>query len=235
MDNEFLLQDRLQKIRQIIRKYGEENFYLSFSGGKDSTVLSALVDMALPENKIPRVYANTGIELNMIRDFVFSKAEKDDRFKIIAPTVPIKPMLEKDGYPFKSKKHAQILATYQKYGTTEGRKGIQHYLHISDDGIVWSNQHSCPAKLKYQFTSDFKIKVSDMCCYRMKEEPLDKWGKENNKPYPIIGVMRAEGGAKGERTMPRFPREEPKSVSASFTNYERVGGVVHKGIQHRNM
>ena len=53
MDNEFLLQDRLQKIRQIINKYGEENFYISFSGGADSTVLSALVDMALPDNKIP--------------------------------------------------------------------------------------------------------------------------------------------------------------------------------------
>lgn len=70
IDNEFLLQDRLQKIRQIINKYGEENFAMSFSGGKDSTVLSALIDMALPNNKIPRLYANTGIELNMIRDFV---------------------------------------------------------------------------------------------------------------------------------------------------------------------
>ena len=68
--NEFLLQDRIQKIRQIIRKYGEENFYLSFSGGKDSTVLSALIDMALPDNKIPRVYANTGIEYRLILDFV---------------------------------------------------------------------------------------------------------------------------------------------------------------------
>ena len=68
--NEFLLQDRIQKIQQIIRKYGEENFYLSFSGGKDSTVLSALIDMALPDNKIPRVYANTGIEYRLILDFV---------------------------------------------------------------------------------------------------------------------------------------------------------------------
>lgn len=193
-ENEFLLMDRLQKIRQIIGKYGEENFYQSFSGGKDSTVLSALLDMALPENKIPRVYANTGIELNMIRDFVFKKAEKDDRFKIIAPSVPIKPMLERDGYPFKSKKHAQIVATYQKYGTVEGREGIKHYLHISDDGITWSNQHSCPAKLKYQFTPEFKIKISDKCCLRMKEEPLDTWGRENNKPYTIIGIMREEGG-----------------------------------------
>ncbi len=70
IDNEFLLQDRIQKIQQIISQYGEENFAMSFSGGKDSTVLSALIDMALPNNKIPRLYANTGIELNMIRDFV---------------------------------------------------------------------------------------------------------------------------------------------------------------------
>lgn len=70
MDNEFVLQDRIQKIQQVIRQYGEENFYLSFSGGKDSVVLSHLVDMAIPGNKIPRVFANTGIEYKLILDFV---------------------------------------------------------------------------------------------------------------------------------------------------------------------
>lgn len=76
MTNEFLLQDRLQKIRQIIGKYGEENFSLSFSGGKDSTVLSALLDLAVPGNKIPRVYANTGIEYRLILDFVERERER---------------------------------------------------------------------------------------------------------------------------------------------------------------
>lgn len=75
MDNEFLLMDRIQKIQQIVGQYGEENFYISFSGGKDSTVLSALVDMALPENKIPRVYANTGIEYRLILEFVERERE----------------------------------------------------------------------------------------------------------------------------------------------------------------
>ena len=105
--NEFILMDRVQKIKQIINQYGEENFYLSFSGGKDSTVLSALVDLALPNNQIPRVFADTGIDLNIVRDFVFNVARSDDRFVIIKPSVPIKQMLEKDGYPFKSKKHAK--------------------------------------------------------------------------------------------------------------------------------
>ncbi len=75
-DNEFLLEDRIQKIRQVIGKYGEENFYISFSGGKDSTVLSALIDLALPGNKIPRVYANTGIEFRLILEFVERERER---------------------------------------------------------------------------------------------------------------------------------------------------------------
>lgn len=70
MDNDFLLEDRIQKIKQIIKKYGEENFSISYSGGKDSNVVSALVDLALPHNQIPRVYADTGIELNSVRNFV---------------------------------------------------------------------------------------------------------------------------------------------------------------------
>ena len=53
-----------------IKKYGEENFAISFSGGKDSTVLHYLVDMAIPGNKIPRVFINTGIEYSHIVNFV---------------------------------------------------------------------------------------------------------------------------------------------------------------------
>ena len=69
-ENEFILEDRLGVIRDTITKYGEDNFYLSFSGGKDSIVVHYLLDMALPNNKIPRVFSNTGIEYNAIVEFV---------------------------------------------------------------------------------------------------------------------------------------------------------------------
>ena len=70
MDNDLILWDRLEVIKTTIQKYGEENFYLSFSGGKDSTVVHHLLDMALPDNKIPRIFSNTGIEYNAIVEFV---------------------------------------------------------------------------------------------------------------------------------------------------------------------
>ena len=187
MTNEFLLQDRIQKIQQIIRKYGEENFYISFSGGKDSTVLSALVDMAIPDNRIPRVYADTGIELNMVRDFVFDLQSKDDRFVVVQPKKNIKQMLEEEGYPFKSKDHSNKVAVYQHSGIT---KTYDRYLNPPEE----RKMYGCPAKLRYQFTPEFKLKISKKCCDRLKKDPLHEWQKENDKPYGILGIMRDEFG-----------------------------------------
>lgn len=192
MNNQFILGDRLTKIKSIINQHGEENFYIAFSGGKDSTVLSALIDLALPNNKIPRVYSDTGIELNMIRDFVNKKKERDNRIVIIKPQNPVVEVLKENGYPFKSKTHSYFVNIYQKYKTLEGRIGLQHYLGVSNDGVNWNRK--CPLKLKYQFTPENTLKISDKCCKIMKEEPLIKWSKENNKNIAIIGIMRDEGG-----------------------------------------
>lgn len=114
LDNELLLFDRLEVIRKTIQEYGEENFYLSFSGGKDSTVVHHLLDMALPNNRIPRVFSNTGIEYQAIVEFVKSLAEKDDRFQMLKPSVPIKQTLESKGYPFKSKQYSQWYQYFQR-------------------------------------------------------------------------------------------------------------------------
>ena len=192
ISNEFLLQDRIQKIQQIIHKYGEENFYISFSGGKDSTVLSALVDIAIPNNHIPRVYANTGIELNMIRDFVFEMQKSDDRIVVIKPSKNIKQMLEEDGYPFKSKSHAHWVERFSRIGKSEG---VTQYLGERTDKKPWRSQDTCPQCLKYQFTEDFKaFKISDKCCINLKEKPLELWAKQNKRPYGINGIMKDEGG-----------------------------------------
>lgn len=189
IDNNFLLQDRIQKIQQIIGQYGEENFSISFSGGKDSTVLSALIDMALPDNKIPRVYANTGIELNMIRDFVLELQKTDDRIVVIKPKTSIKQMLEQEGYPFKSKAHAKWVDYYQRNGRTQS---IENYLASPNrDKDIF---RTCPKILQYQFSDTNKLRISDKCCLRLKEEPLHVWAKENHKPYEIVGIMRSEGG-----------------------------------------
>lgn len=77
-ENEFLLADRIAKIQSINKLYDlENNAYISFSGGKDSTVLSHLIDEAIPGNKIPRLYLNTGIEYLLIVSFVERERERE--------------------------------------------------------------------------------------------------------------------------------------------------------------
>lgn len=187
ISNEFLLRDRIAKIQQVISKYGEDNFYVSFSGGKDSTVLSALIDMAMPDNTIPRVYANTGIEYRLIVQFVEMLKSKKHKWELIVlnPTQPIKPMLSQYGYPFKSKEHSAVVESWQN-GNKNG-KWINNYLNKT-------GRFACPDVLRYQFTEECKLKISDKCCKKLKEEPLREWQKKNNKPYGIVGLMREEGG-----------------------------------------
>lgn len=188
MDNELLLADRLGVIRTANEKYDlERNAYLSFSGGKDSTILHHLLDMALPNNNIPRVYIDTGIEYNAIRQYVMQLAKSDSRFVIVRPSLAVKPMLEKYGYPFKSKQHSHNLMVYQHSGIG---LSVKRYL-----GIIESNTlFRCPKSLEYQFTPDFKIKCSDQCCLRMKKKPIKKWEKDNNRSIALTGMRREEGG-----------------------------------------
>ena len=187
-DYELMLYDRIEVIKTVNKKYDlEHNAYLSFSGGKDSTILHYLLDKALPNNRIPRVFINTGIEYQAIVEFVKGLAEKDDRFILLKPSVAVKPMLEKYGYPFKSKQHSHNVALYQHSGLG---KSVQRYL-----GIIESNTlFRCPKMLEYQFTKDFKLKISDMCCMKMKKEPIHKWEKANNRFIAITGMRQAEGG-----------------------------------------
>lgn len=179
--------DRIEKIKSINEQYNLlENSYISFSGGKDSTVLSALIDEALPDNKIPRLFLNTGIEYKEIFNFVKQKSFFDSRIKIINSGVDIKKMLMKNGYPFKSKEHAQKVAIFQKSGYT---KTVLNYI-----GKGEKKDFLCPEKLVYQFNDNFKIKISDKCCFYLKKNVAENWSEKIKKPIAITGVRKNEKG-----------------------------------------
>ena len=200
-DNDFLLFDRVEKIKDVFNQYGIENFCISYSGGKDRTVLSTLIDIAVPDNKIPRVFMHTGIELNSVVDFVHKKSKEDTRFHIITPKNSIKKTLEKYGYPFKSKEHSELLSYFQK-----GSLSPWIFKYILGNG-----RYSCPKILKCQFDYEYKLKISDRCCLEMKEKPLHLWKDKTGYKYEIIGIRRAEGGRRSRATCLAFEKGKLKS------------------------
>lgn len=186
-ENEFLLADRIAKIKSINEQYDlEHNGYISFSGGKDSTVLSHLIDEALPGNSIPRVFINTGIEYKLLVAFVERERERDNRVILIAPTQNIREVLEKYGYPFKSKEHSKKVYEYRHGGRGNN---LKKYFRI-----IPAEYRTCPSKLMYQISNSFNLEISHKCCYKLKKEPIRKWEKQNKRPICITGMTKEEGG-----------------------------------------
>lgn len=199
-ENEFLLQDRLQKIRSMNEQYNlEANAYLSFSGGRDSTILHHLLDEALPGNKIPRVYINTGIEYREVLKFVRKLQEADPRIIIYNSGVNIKQMLETKGYPFKSKEHAEKLSTFQRSGRCRTVK-----IYLGEEPGHTCPKFICPPKLRYQFTEDFKIHVSNKCCNELKKKPAARYAREAGRSITITGMRSSEGGQRSNISCSSF-------------------------------
>lgn len=186
-EHEFTLADRIAKIKAINEQYDlENNAYVSFSGGKDSTVLHYLIDEALPGNKIPRVFFNTGIEYKAILKFVREMASKDDRFVIWNVGKNIKETLANVGWPFKSKEHSQKL-----YEWKQGCRSKSHlkYFRELPDGFAL-----CPKVLMYQKECNFPLKVSHLCCYEFKKKPSMDYQKASKRKITLTGMMKEEGG-----------------------------------------
>ena len=99
------------RIRDWVNYYGQEGVYVSFSGGKDSTVLLHMVREEYPD--IPAVFVDTGLDYPEIRQFV----KTFDNVTWVKPKLTFKQVIEKYGYPFISKEVAECVNGARKYLT----------------------------------------------------------------------------------------------------------------------
>ena len=79
------------------------NVVVSFSGGKDSTVLLHLVRSLFPD--VPAVFSNTGLEYTEIQRFV----RKFPNIEIVAPSMNFSEVLSTYGYPLIGKEVAEAI------------------------------------------------------------------------------------------------------------------------------
>ena len=98
-----------QRIREWVNEFGVDGVYVSFSGGKDSTVLLHLVREMYPE--IPAVFIDTGLEYPEIREFV----KTFDNVEWVRPKMNFKQVIKTYGYPFISKEVSNCVDGARKY------------------------------------------------------------------------------------------------------------------------
>ena len=107
-----------QRIRDWVNEFGVDGVYVSFSGGKDSTVLLTIARELYPDLK--PVLADPGLEYPEIREFV----KTWDNVDWLKPKINFKQVIEKYGYPFISKEVSEAVWGARKYLTSLIESGM---------------------------------------------------------------------------------------------------------------
>lgn len=192
-------------ITRIIEWYQRWNgqVYVSFSGGKDSTVLLDLARRIYPD--IEAVFIDTGLEYPEIRDFV----KTFDNVTTLRPKMSFKEVIEKYGYPVISKEVSEAV-----YGANRGWKSMMAKF---DREIFGTN--------KYKYLLDAPFKCSHMCCNVMKKKPAKDFEKSTGKKA-ILGTMTEESSLRQSAWLRTgcnaFEGKRPLSTPISFWTEQDV-------------
>lgn len=185
------------RIRQWYEHF-DGDVFVSYSGGKDSTVLLHLVRQLYPDVKA--VFSNTGLEYPCIVDM----AKKQENITIIRPTwggrakeIGKKPddvavfrdVVKIFGYPIISKDVSGSIDDARK--GKPGEKERQRWQRLTGKSVC-SDGRKNPYNLeRYMPLYWLPIRITDRCCHIFKKDPIRKYQrKEKLKPY--VGTMASE-------------------------------------------
>lgn len=201
--------------------------YVSFSGGKDSTVLKHIVDSIYDD--VPAVFVNTGLEYPEIQRFVKDvKAGKWDCFnpdvEIIRPNMRFDEVIKQYGYPVISKKVSKRVY-YAKRGSEWAIKSLQGQ---NKDGSESSYKQRYK---KYERLVEADFPVSAYCCDVMKKKPVKQYEKQTGRK-PIVATMAYESNQRLQGWLKTgcnaFESDRPKSQPMSFWTEQDVLHYIKK-------
>lgn len=157
--------------------------YVSFSGGKDSTVLLHLVRRLYPDT--PAVFVDTGLEYPELREFVKSV----ENVTWVRPEMNFKKVIQTYGYPIVSKEVSLKIA--ETRSKPDGYAS-QSFNSNSPKILKYGKRYDLS---KWKFLLEAPFLISNKCCNVMKKKPAKKYEKETGN-HPIIGTMACESQAR---------------------------------------
>jgi len=162
-----------RRIMQYIEIVGD--VYVSFSGGKDSTVLLDLVRNI--QTNVVGVFADTGLEFPEIRDFV----KTINNIEWLKPKMVFTEVVKKYGYPVISK---EVCQKVEEIKNTNSNK-------LRDKRMFGDDKGNGKLPLCWQKLVTAPFDVSSKCCNVMKKRPMKAYEKKTGKS-PIVGTMASE-------------------------------------------
>ena len=207
------LEDKIRfterRIHEWVNQFGENGVYVSFSGGKDSTVLLHLVRKLYPN--IKAMFVDTGLEYPELKQFV----KTIDNVDIIRPKKMFNQVIEQYGFPIISKEVSECIDQARKALVSDKYQYRLNKLNgLDKNGNPYS--YGCS---KWKFLLDAPFKISNQCCTIMKKEPAHQYYKKTGK-VPIIGTLAEESRLRTQQYLRSgcngFNNKIPTSTPISF-------------------
>ena len=182
------LELKVEKTKLRIKEWYEHyngEVYVSFSGGKDLTVLLDIVRSMYPD--IEAVFSNTGLEFPEIVKFI----KTFDNVTIIKPKMTFKQVINEKGYPVISKSVSNCVRLARK-NIAEGKETLRvRQIKGLEKGSKFN-------KGKWEFLLDAPFLISEQCCDELKKKPMKEYQKKTGK-VPFIATMADEGLLRQQR------------------------------------
>lgn len=155
----------------------EGKAYVSFSGGKDSTVLLHLCRIIRPD--IKAVFFNTGMEYPDVMQFITATKRSGVNLDIIRPQMSASEVWAKYGFPLISKEQAHKL----------------YYMKNKPDSKTaqtgWSDSKFHSVSKKWRWLADAPFSCSRKCCDVLKKDPARRYERMTGL-HPIVGTCASE-------------------------------------------
>lgn len=197
-----------QRIREWINEFGVEGVYVSFSGGKDSTVLLHLVREMYPD--VPAVFVDTGLEYPEIREFV----KTFDNVEWVKPKMNFKQVIQKYGYPFISKEVSHKVGCVVKNPNSKYKRFF--------DGTEKKSMFNCS---HWKFLLDAPFRLENKCCDVMKKNPAHEYEKKTGR-VKMTATMACESNVRTQKWLQNgcnaFEIKNPTSNPMSFWKEQDV-------------
>lgn len=214
------------KIAEWYTHWNNEVF-VAFSGGKDSTVLADLCAQwcSVIGAKLYLMFINTGLEYPEIRRFVPEYAEYlrnkygiNVVLDIEHPSMRFDEVIKTYGYPIISKETSKTISAARRLGNTS-KYGSVCLERLSGSFKQKDGNPSLYNCSKYKPLLDVDFNIASNCCDVMKKKPSHDYIKRTGRK-PIVGQMADESRLREQRWIRYgcngFDMTSPSSSPLSF-------------------
>lgn len=196
------------RIREWVDYYGTDGVYVSFSGGKDSTVLLHIVRQMYPD--IAAAFVNTGLEYPEIQTFV----KTFDNVEILRPKMRFDEVISRHGYPLIGKTVAHNVKIARNCPSGNVVKNIFN-----------PEKRGQYAMYKWLPLASVDFLISEKCCDVMKKAPAHAYQRQTGK-VPILATMAYESQMRQDSWLHNgcnaFDIKYPHSAPMSFWTEQDV-------------